>query len=341
MMTPSGLGAAKLKARLSLLGLLALVLTPAWPADRPASIAFVSAREGDAEVYVVNADGSGLKRLTRATGEDTAPAWSPDGTRLAFVSERDGNSEVYVMNADGSGQRNLTRNPAADTHPGWSPDGKRLVFCTDRDGNCELYTCAADGSAPSNVTRHAGWDSDPTWSPTGDRLAFVTDRTGDQDVFVCAPDGTAVSDVGRHEAWDGDPLFSPDGKHLAFRTHRDGNIGLYQCDLADGRLSNLNQNNVWNEQGDWTRDLTRFVWATCPQDLRQIIIADFASHARTPVPGQQGNNWSPHWSPTGTMLCFLSDRSGVTELYVMQPDGTAVRNLSQGEVLDQPPVWRP
>ena len=81
-------------------------LAPAWSPDGR-KIAF----GGDGEIYVMNADGRGLRRLTRNPASDGSPAWSPDGRRIAFGSERDGNLEVYVMNTDGSGQRNLTRSP--------------------------------------------------------------------------------------------------------------------------------------------------------------------------------------------------------------------------------------
>ena len=72
-----------------------------------------------------------------------------------------------------------------------------------------------------------------------------------------------------------------------------------------------------------------------------IGCGDLADRATRVLPDQQGSNWAPQWSPDGSRLAFLSDRSGTVELYVMKADGTEVREVSAGEVMDQHPVWRP
>ena len=112
--------------------------SPYWSPDGT-KLAFVSERNGDREVYVMNADGTGQTNLTNATSSwDSDPAWSPDGTKIAFASDRGGNFDIYVMNSDGSGQVLLASDPGFDRGPHWSPDGTKIAFVTYRDGNGEI-----------------------------------------------------------------------------------------------------------------------------------------------------------------------------------------------------------
>ncbi len=123
----------------------------------------------NSEIYVMNADGSGQRRLTRNAASDFAPAWSPDGRKIAFVSRRDGNCEIYVMNADGSGQRRLTRNPAYD---GDACLVARRAEDRLRKSNWHIYVMNADGSGQRRLTHNAARDLGPAWSPDGRKIAF-------------------------------------------------------------------------------------------------------------------------------------------------------------------------
>ena len=142
----------------------ALGLTPLMVAfDAPAQIAFVSDRNGNPEIYVMNINGKNQRRLTKNRSDDWSPSWSPDGKRIVFSSRRDGNREIYVMDADGGNQQRLTNNRHPDGSPSWSPDGKHIVFSSQRDGNGEIYVMDADGDNQRRRTRHGGHDDAPAW----------------------------------------------------------------------------------------------------------------------------------------------------------------------------------
>ena len=114
---------------------------PDWSPDGK-QIVFSSTRNGNYEIYVMNADGGNVRRLTRSRFQDMRPRFSPDGKRIAFVSTRDGNYELYVMNADGSNVTRMTRNEERDDYPAWHPDGKRLVYIGENAGRFDLWSIA-------------------------------------------------------------------------------------------------------------------------------------------------------------------------------------------------------
>lgn len=185
-------------------------------------VAFTSERDGNPEIYVINADGTNPRRLTDQSALDGAPAWSPDGSRLAFHSARDGNLEIYLMNPDGSGVLRLTDNPASDSEPAWSPDETRLAFVSDRDGNPDIYVMNADGSNVQRLTSDPATDTQPAWSPDGRQIAFVTARGGVAEAYVMNPDGSAqrrlTPDLFGANGWY--PAWAPSSLLLTFTSER-------------------------------------------------------------------------------------------------------------------------
>jgi TolB protein len=166
---------------------------PAWSPDGK-KIAYVSERDGNPEIYVMNADGSDSARLTRSPGIDSSPAWSPGGTQLALISDRDGAPEVYVMNLDGSEVTRFTFDMAVCADPAWSPDGDWLAYSSTRDGDAEIYRVSADRFQTYRVTFSTGDDLSPSWSPDGLWLAFLSDRQaqGKFNLFATTFDGAKV-----------------------------------------------------------------------------------------------------------------------------------------------------
>jgi Tol biopolymer transport system component len=198
---------------------------PMWSPDGT-KVVFHSIRDGNYEVYVMNADGSNQTRLTNNPAPSWSPgnwfpAWSPDGTKIAFCSARDGNDEIYIMNADGSNQTRLTNNPADDNYPSWSPDATKIAFTSDRDGISEIYVMDADGSNPNRFTTSPvdfkqGFIC-PSWSPDGSKIAFNSGRQDGYDIYTMNIDGSNLTNLTpetpeEHLA----PQWSPDGSKLTF-----------------------------------------------------------------------------------------------------------------------------
>ena len=152
-------------------------------------LAFVSYDDGDGEIYVMNADGTDLVRLTNNLANDVQPSWSPDGTKIAFNSYGyKMPSEIYRMNGDGSNIVQITHDPIDQSYgeewPSWSPNGNRIVFESYRDAvtedngttiiNANLYIANSDGSGSDvRITKHLFYEGNPSWSPDGIKVTFV------------------------------------------------------------------------------------------------------------------------------------------------------------------------
>jgi Tol biopolymer transport system component len=224
---------------------------PAWSPDRT-QIAFVRAVRGDADIYVMSSDGTGVRRLTRTRGQDLYPAWSPDGKQIAFSSNRGGvEPELYVMRADGSSVRRLTRTAkwVEDTQPRFSPDGRYIVFTSNRVAfaNYEIFRIrASDGGGARRLTFYGssdlhrpGDDLMASYSPDGSRIVFVSERGGGYGVWSMNAAGRDLRRVVRNRGLNhAFPRYSPDGTRIAYVTFSpDGNVekALVRSVGADGR----------------------------------------------------------------------------------------------------------
>ncbi|MBI3659881.1 PD40 domain-containing protein [Candidatus Acetothermia bacterium] len=232
-------------------------IIPVWSPDGT-KIAFNSTRDGNFEVYVMNADGSGLTRLTNNPANDGCATWSPDSTKIAFCTNRDvsgNNFQVYVMNVDGSGPTNISNNPSpSEYYPAsWSPDGTKILFCirrTPTDNDAEIYVMNTDGSNQVDLTNNPAGDcyGRPTYSPDGAKILFSSDRDGNFDVYVMNSDGSGQTNLTNNPAIESNSgAWSPDGTKIVFRSNRDGNEQLYMMN-ADGSGQTRITNNAFADR---------------------------------------------------------------------------------------------
>jgi Tol biopolymer transport system component len=165
-------------------------------------IVFTSSRDGDLEIYAMNADGSDVKRLTHALGYDGGPFFSPDGEWIVYRAHHVKTNEeiakyksllsqglvepsemdLWVMRSDGSEQKQISKFPGASFAPSFYPDSRRIIFSSNYEhpssSQFELYAVDRDGNSVEQITFAGGFNAFPQFSPDGKRLVFVSNRNG-------------------------------------------------------------------------------------------------------------------------------------------------------------------
>ena len=257
-------------------------------------IAFWSVRDGNGEIYVMNADGSGQRNITSGPGNNTQAAWSRDGAKLAFISDRDGNQEIYVMNADGTAQTRVTNTPGFEQFPAWSPDGTKLAFTTYRDGNAEIYIMNADGTAQTNRTNNPAFDCCPTWSPDGAKVAFRSDRDG-QEIYVMNADGTAPTKLTTTPSLDDLPAWSPDGTKIAFASNREGPLRIYVMNADGSEQTRITNGPNLDFFPTWSPDGTKLALTSDRDGNFEIYVVNVDGSGLTNITNNPALDFQPSW----------------------------------------------
>lgn len=219
---------------------------PEWSAD---ATKIVFEQRGD--IFVANANGTGVRNLTNSSLQDVAPTWSPDGTRIAYASTNASNdSNLFVMDSDGTNNAQLTPNPRWDGFPSWSPDGTRIAYTSDEGVglNFGIFTIASGGGTPSFVTDTTVVNAHHDWSPDSTRIAFHNRN----EVWLVNPDGTNLTQLTTNDRAFFGIAFSPDGTKIAFRTDRTGNAEIFVMGVDGSNPVNVTNTPTVDERfPDW------------------------------------------------------------------------------------------
>jgi TolB protein len=264
-------------------------------------IAYISNATGAKELYVMDYDGYGPRKLTGLKSICLSPAWSPDGRRIVFTSFWKRNPGLYLLDLKGSSslQRMLPGFSPLCSGGAWSRDGAWIAFSASLDGNTELFRLASGGGEgkPERLTKNWAIDVSPSWSPDGKQVVFVSDRASHPDLYILQPESGKIRRLTFEGSYNADPEWSPRGD------------GIVYVSRVGGRFQ------ICRIRPDGT-------------DRRQLTDGG-------------GDHLKPSWSPDGRLIVFSSNREGSKDLFLVRGDGTGLKRLTWSPHDETDPAWSP
>jgi Tol biopolymer transport system component len=273
---------------------------------------------------------SALHQLTDSPTYDTAPCWSPDGTKIAFESDRTGHFQIWVMNADGSNQHNVSNSAYNDRAPSYSPDGSKIAFSSDRTGNCDIYKIPATGGAATRITSTNNQETNPTWSPDGLYIAYNAWEIskGYSHIWEVDANGGIGFPLTSGNCSDMGPRWSPIGHVITF--------------YADGRFEAGSQVCIMSADGQNIHEVVDYAWhPSWSPDGTQLTYASYDIYiipARRAVPQQvtfltNGMGEWPAWSPDSSKIAFgYYENYGFPDIWTVDLNPVRVEPSSLGQI---------
>ena len=267
---------------------------------KTAKIAFVSARDFNREIYLMDPDGSEQVNLTKNLADDLFPVWSPTGERILFVSDRDGIRDLYLMDADGGNVEKVFKRTARRENPTWSPDGKQIAY--ERGGVIYIATIG------KQMEELVADGFDPAWSPDGREIALTLNPFGSHRLVLLniqtrrqrqvLPQGVS--------AWQADPAWTVTGDKLCFSWNK--NPLPVPPDAMPGK--------PFRVPPEWLSQETIYIMNSDGTDVQQIV-NEAGPKAKNPV-----------WSPLGDEIVYTQEIDGHLQLFKIDVGSQVVTQLT-------------
>jgi len=314
---------------------------------RSGRIAFMSDRDGNWDIYIMDRDGNNVQNLTNSPAREGIPIHAAGQDKLIFASDQGGPTlDVFTIDLDGNNANNITQTPDSNEIPiSWSPDGNYVVFASDRDGASQIFLVESSGAGLLNLTQRDAAQSFDDWSGETNQFILTTASATGPSLTITNLDGDtrqAVTD-GSYPAGGGH--WSPDGQKVAYMAigPEGSALDIFVSDVSGGEAVNLTQSASNDSFPRWSPDGTKIAFVSDRDGNSEIYVMDADGSNQTNLtnsPGQESVQGDYAWSPDGTQILFHSNRDdNDVEIYVMDADGSNQVNLSHTPGTDYFSVW--
>ena len=248
------------------------------------------------DLYICDADGGGLVRLTRDGAICLRPRWTPGGQGIFYTSFVGGYPDVYRIDLKSNRRERVVSFPGLNTGAIVSPDGRRLALVLSKDGNPDLYVIDLADRRLTRLTRTGrAAEASPTWSPDGNQLAFVSNSSGLPQIYVLGASGGEPKRVTFRGSENVCPDYGPDGR-IVYSSKREGVYQIYVYDPQTGEHSQLKQDYANHEDPSWARDGRHVVCSVSRQYRRSVYILDTLGDPPVRLAPDDGEWYAPDWS---------------------------------------------
>jgi len=266
--------------------------------ERPvftSKIVFISDRDGNDELYMMDYDGQNQTRLTFNRIIDYMPAWSADGKKIAYTSYRGFEAGLYIYNPY-EGARKEVMTKGTNFAPAFSFDGKKMAFCSTREeGNSEIYVATSNGTSVKRVTFNNAIDTSPSWSPNSREIAFTSDRGGTPQIYIMDAEGSNVRRASFGGSYHDAPAWSPAGDQIAYVSRVNQIFDIYVLNLRTNKIIKLTESNARNESPSWSPDGRHLIFSSNLSGTIQLYTIDYDGLNLKRLTSQ-GSNKLPDWS---------------------------------------------
>ncbi len=257
-------------------------------------IVYVSTRDKNREIYIMDYDGYREKRITYNNYIDLMPSWSRNREFLLYTTYKKGVPDLVKFGLY-SGKNELISTGGVNYRADWSAEDNKLVYTSSKKGhNAEIYVRDMKSGKEKRLTFNRIIDSSPCWSPNGKEIAFTSQRSGSPHIYIMNEDGTNVRRVTYEGYYHDNPAWSPDGSRIAYVSRVEGRFDIYVLNIKKNSISKLTENAGRNENPTWSPDSRHIVFSSNRNGSYQLYSIDYNGGNLVKLT-EKGENMMPKW----------------------------------------------